>query len=167
MVDVVLLGMELVVISLMVSVGLFKLEFRSVDVGWQWWLSCVMVDVLLSLLLGNGLLKLALLVSLVVVNLLIRMALLIRVFAGGWLLDGALMSVFARRWRIYCMMLVDGFRWFVGWGCWFVCVSVGQRWWRSLMEEGLLLSLVVDVGLFKVALWRSLLLDGRLFDGVG
>ena len=32
MVDVVLLGMELVVISLMVSVGLFKLVFRSVDV---------------------------------------------------------------------------------------------------------------------------------------
>ena len=35
MVDGVLLGMELVVMSLMVSVGLFKLEFRSVDVGWQ------------------------------------------------------------------------------------------------------------------------------------
>ena len=35
------------------------------------------------------------------------------------------------------------------------------------MVEGLLLSLVVDVGLFKVALWRSLLVDGRLFDGVG
>ena len=26
---------------------------------------------------------------------------------------------------------------------------------------------VVDVGLFKVALWRSLLVDGQLFDGVG
>ena len=37
MVDVVLFGIELVVISLMVSVGLFMLEFRSVDVGWQWW----------------------------------------------------------------------------------------------------------------------------------
>ena len=35
MVDVVLLGMELVVVSLMVSVGLFKLKFRLVDVGWQ------------------------------------------------------------------------------------------------------------------------------------
>ena len=167
MVDVVLLGMELVVISLMVSVGLFKLEFRSVDVGWQWWLSYVMVDVLLSLLVGDGLFKLALWVSLVVVGLLIWMALLIRVFSGEWLLDGALMSVFARRWRIYCMMLVDGFRWFVGLGCWFVCVSVGQRLWRSLMVEGLLLSLVVDVGLFKAVLWRSLLVDGRLFDGVG
>ena len=35
------------------------------------------------------------------------------------------------------------------------------------MVEGLLLSLVVDVGLFKMALWSSLLVDGRLFDGVG
>ena len=115
---------------------------------------------LFSLVVGDGLFKLALWVSLVVVGLLIR------VFAGGWLLGGALMSVFARRWRIYCMMLVDGFRWFVGLGCWFVCVSVGQRLWRSLMVV-LMLSLVVDVGLFKVALWRSLLVDGRLFDGVG
>ena len=120
MVDVVLFGMELVVVSLMVSVGLFKLEFRSVDVGWQWWFSSVMVDVLLSLVVGDGLFKLALWVSLVVVGLLIWMALLIRVFAGGWRLNGALMSVFAWRWRIYCMMLVDGFRWFVGLGCGFV-----------------------------------------------
>ena len=37
------------------------------------------------------------------------MALLIRALAGGWLLEGALMSVFVRRLRIYCMMLVDGF----------------------------------------------------------
>ena len=125
-----------------------------------------MVDVLLSLLVGDELFKLALWVSLVVVGLLIWMALLIRVFAGEWLLDGALVSVFARRWRIYCMMLVDGFRWFVGLGCWVVCASVGQRLWRSLMVEGLLWSLVVDVELFKVALWRSLLVDGRLFDGV-
>ena len=51
----------------------------------------------------------------VAVALLIWMELLVRVFAGGWLLDGALMSVFARRWRIYCMMLVDGFRWFGLW----------------------------------------------------
>ena len=152
MVDFVLFGMELVVISLMVSVGLFKLEFRSVDVGWQWWLSCLMF----SLVVGDGLLMWALWVSLVVVGLLIWMALLIRAFAGGWLLDGALRSVFVWRWRIYCMMLVDGFRWFVGLGYWLVCVSVGQRLWRSLMVEDLLLSLVVDVGLFKVALWRSL-----------
>ena len=65
------------------------------------------------------------------------------------------------------MMLVDGFRWFVGLGGWFVCVSVGQRLWRSLMVEGLMLSLVVEGGLFKLALWRSVLVDGRLFDGVG
>ena len=65
------------------------------------------------------------------------------------------------------MMLVDGFRWFVGLGGWFVCVSVGQRLWRSLMVEGLLLSLVVDDGLLKLALWGSVLVDGRLFDGVG
>ena len=60
MVDIVLLGIELVVISLMVSVVLFKLEVRSVDVGWLWWLSCVMVGVLLSLVVGDGLFKLAL-----------------------------------------------------------------------------------------------------------
>ena len=116
MVDVVLLGMELVVVSLMVSVGLFELEFRSVDVGWQWWFSCVMVDVLVSLVVGDGLFKLALWVSLVVVGLLIWMALLIRGFAGGWLLDGALMSVFARRWMIDCMMHVG--RW-LPLVCWF------------------------------------------------
>ena len=43
MIDVVLLGMELVVISLMVSVRLFKLELRSVVVGWQVWVAW-MVD---------------------------------------------------------------------------------------------------------------------------
>ena len=68
----------------------------------------------MSLVVGDGLLKLALWVSvmgwhvrvsLVAVGLLIWMELLVRVFAGGWLLDGALRSVFARR-RIYCMMLV-------------------------------------------------------------
>ena len=58
------------------------------------------------------------------------MALLIRALAGGRLLEGALMSVFVRRLRIYCMMLVDGF-------CWFVCVAVGQLLWWSLMVEGL------------------------------
>ena len=47
------------------------------------------------------------------------------------------------------MMLVDGFRWFVGLGCMVVCVAVGWRLWRSLMVEGMLLSLVVDGGLFK------------------
>ena len=30
-----------------------------------------------------------------------------------------------------------------------------------------MLSLVVDDGLFSLALWGSVLLDGRLFDGVG
>ena len=76
------------------------------------------------------------------------------------------MSVFVRRLRIYCMMLVDGICWFVGLGWWFVCVSVRRRLWRSWMVESLLCSLVVGVGLFKVALWRSLLVDGRLVDGV-
>ena len=146
----------------MVSVGLCKSEFRSVDVRWRWWLSCV----LLALVVDDELFRLALWVLLVVVGVLSWMALLIRAVAG-WLLDGALRNVFVRRWKIYCMMLVDGFRWFVGLGCWFVCVSVGQWLWRSLMVEGLLWSLVVDVGLFKVALWRSLLVDGRFFDGVG
>ena len=76
------------------------------------------------------------------------------------------MSVFVRRLRIYCMMLVDGFCWFTGLGWWFVGVSVGQRLGRSLMVDGLGYSLVVGVGLFKVALWRSLLVDERLVDGV-
>ena len=94
----------------------------------------MVVGVLLSLVVGDGLLKLALWVSvmvegrlsvgmgwhgwvsLVVVGLLVWMELLVGVFAGEWLLDGALRSVFARRRRIYCMMLVDGFRWFVGLG---------------------------------------------------
>ena len=35
------------------------------------------------------------------------------------------------------------------------------------MVESVLLSLVVDDGLFKLALWGSVLVDGRLFDGVG
>ena len=85
----------------------------------------------------------------------------------GVRLDGALRSVFVRRWRIYCMMLVSGFRGFIGLGCWFVCVALGQRLWRSLMVESVLLSLVVDDGLFKLALWGSVLVDGRVFDGVG
>jgi hypothetical protein len=141
--------------------------------------------VLLSLMVGDGLFKLALWrsvvvdgrlfvgvgrhgwVSFVVVGLLFGMELLGRVFAGGWLLDGALRSVFAQRWRIYCMMLVDGFRWFVGLGCRVVCVAVGWRLWRSLMVEGMLLSLVVDDGLFKLALWRSVMVEGMLFDDVG
>jgi hypothetical protein len=49
--------------------------------------------------------------------------LLIGAFAAMWLLGGAWSSVFVRRWRIYCMMLVDGFRGFVGLGCWCVCVA--------------------------------------------
>ena len=64
------------------------------------------------------------------------------------------------------MMLVDGFRWFVGLGCWFVCVSVGQRLWRSLVVEGLLLLLLVAGGLFKLVLCGSVLVDGRLGGGV-
>ena len=64
MADVVLFRMELVVISLMVGVGLVGLELRSVNVGWQWWLSFVMVDVLLLWVVSDGLFKLALLVSL-------------------------------------------------------------------------------------------------------
>ena len=59
------------------------------------------------------------------------------------------------------MMLVDGFRGFVGLGCWFVCVALGRR---SLMVEGLLLSLLVDGELFKLVLCESVLMDGR-FDG--
>ena len=71
-------------------------------------------------MVGDGLFKLAVWVSLVgwhvraslvVVDLLSWMELLVRVFAGGWLLDGAFRSVFVRRWRIYCMFsLVCWFR---------------------------------------------------------
>ena len=125
-----------------------------------------MMDVLLLWVVSDGLFKLVLLVSLMEVGLLVGVALLIRAFAGGWLLEGALMSVFVLRLRMYCMMLVDGFYWFAGLGWWFVCVAVGQRLWRSVMVEGLWCSLVFGVGLFKVALWRSLLVDERLVDGV-
>ena len=63
------------------------------------------------------------------------------------------------------MMLVCGFRWFVGLDCWFVCVGLGWRLWRSLMLEGVLLSLVVEGGLFSLTL-GSVQVDGGLFDGV-
>ena len=120
MVAVVLFRLAFVVISLMISVGLCKSGGRSVDVRCRWWLSCV----LLTLVVDGELFRLALWVLLVVVGVLSWMALLVRAFAGGWLLDGALSSVLVRRWRIYCMMLGDGFRGFVGLGCWFVCVAV-------------------------------------------
>ena len=54
----------------------------------------------------------------------VRGSLLGRVFVGGWLLEGALRSVFVRRWRMYCMMLVDGLRWFGGVGSRVVSVAV-------------------------------------------
>ena len=113
-----------------------------VGVGWYAWVSLVVDDVLFVLEVMSFLMV-------------------------GVRLDGAFRSVFVRRWRIYCMMLVDGFRGCIGLGCWFVCVALGQRLWRSLMMESVLLSLVVDDGLFKLALWGSVLVGGRLFDGVG
>ena len=106
---------ELVLVSLVVSVGLCESECRSVDVRRRWRLSWVM----LALVVGDELFRL----TLVVVDLLSWMVLLIGAFAAIWLLDEVLSSVFVRRWRIYCMMLVDGFRGFVGLGCWFGCVA--------------------------------------------
>ena len=108
---------ELVLVSLMVSVGLCKSECRSVDVRWCWRLSWVRLA-----LVGDGELCRLLVV---VLDLLRWVMLLIGAFAAMWLLDEALSSVFVRRWRIYCMMLVEGFRGFVGLGCCFVCVAVG------------------------------------------
>ena len=117
---------RLLVVAWLENVVLFMLEFRLVAVGWQLWISWMVVGVLLLLVVGDGLFKLALWrsvvvdgrlfvgvgwhgwVSFVVVGLLFGMELLVRIFAGGWLLDGALRSVFARCWMIYCMMLVDG-----------------------------------------------------------
>ena len=113
-----------------------------VGVGWHAWFSLVVDDVLFVLEVMSFLMV-------------------------GVRLDGAFRSVFVRRWRIYCMMLDSGCHWFVGLGCWFVCVALGQRLWRSLMVESVLLSLVVVDGLFKLALWGSVLVGGRLFDGVG
>ena len=107
---------ELMLVSLMVSVGLCKLECRLVDVRWCWRLLCVR----LALVVDGELFRL----SVVVLDLLRWMVLLIGAFAAMWLLDEALSSVFVRRWRIYCMMLVEGFRGFVGLGCCFVCVAV-------------------------------------------
>ena len=66
-----LLRMALAVISLLVSVVRFRLGFGSVDVGWRWWLSFVVMGVLLLSVVCDGLFKLALLVSLVDVGLLI------------------------------------------------------------------------------------------------
>ena len=87
---------ELVLVSLMVSVGLCKSECRSVDVRWRGQLSWVM----LALVVDDELFRLAL----VVVALLSWVVLLVGAFAAIWLLDEALSSVFVRRWRIYCMM---------------------------------------------------------------
>ena len=84
-------------VDVMVDVVLLRMELRSGNVGWQWWLSFVMVDVLLLWVVSDGIFKLALLVSLMEVGLLIGVVLLMRAFAGGWLLEGALMSVFVRR----------------------------------------------------------------------
>ena len=103
--------LELVLVTLVVNVVLCK----SVDVRWRGQLSWVM----LALVVDDELVR----VALVVAALLSWMVLLIGAFAAMWLLDEALSSVFVRRWRIYCMMLVDGFRGFVGLGCWFVCVA--------------------------------------------
>ena len=103
--------LELVLVTLAVNVVLGK----SVGVRWCGQLSWVM----LALVVDDELFRLAL----VVVALLSWMVLLIGAFAAMWLLDEALSSVFERRWRIYCMMLVDGFRGFVGLGCWCVCVA--------------------------------------------
>ena len=54
----------------------------------------------------------------------VKGSLLGRVFVGGWLQEGALRSIFVRRWRMYCMMLVDGLRWFGGVGSRVVSVAV-------------------------------------------
>ena len=150
--------LELVLVALVVNVVLCKSECRSVDVRWRGRLSWVM----LALVVDDELFRLAL----VVVALLSWMVLLIGAFAAMWLLDEALSSVFVRRWRIYCMMLVDGFRGFVGLGCWFVCMAAGG-WWRPLMVEGLLLLLWIAGGLFKLVLCESVLMDGRFGGGVG
>ena len=110
--------LELVLVALVVNVVLCK----SVDVRWRGQLSWVM----LALVVDDELVR----VALVVAALLSWMVLLVGAFAATWLLDGAWSSVFVRRWRIYCMMLVDVFRGFVGLGCWCVCVAV-EWWWRS------------------------------------
>ena len=107
--------LELVLVALVVNVVLCKSKCRSVDVRWRGRLSWVM----LALVVDDGLFRLVL----VVVALLSWMVLLIGAFAAMWLLDEALSSVFVRRWRMYCVMLVDGFRGFDGLGCWFVCVA--------------------------------------------
>ena len=55
-------------------------------------------------------------------------------------------------------------QWFP-WVYWFRLLvrvrSIGQRLWQSLVVESVLLSLGVDGGLFKLALWGSVLVDGK------
>ena len=60
-----------------------------VGVGWHAWVSLVVDDVLFVLEVMSFLMV-------------------------GVRLDGAFRSVFVRRWRIYCMMLVSGFRGCIG-----------------------------------------------------
>ena len=95
-------------VSWMAGDGLFKLELGWVVVGWQLWIS-LMVGGMLFVGVGWR----------------VRGSLLGRVFVGGWLLEGALRSVFVRRWSMYCMMLVDGLHWFGGVGSRVVSVAVG------------------------------------------
>ena len=103
----VLFELEHVVESLMVGVGLLKLELRWVAGGWQLWFS-LMVEGMLFVGVGWR----------------VRGSLLVRVAVGGWLLGGVWRSVFVWRSRMYCMMLVDGLRWFGGVGSRVVSVAV-------------------------------------------
>ena len=104
--------------------------------------------------------------------------------ADGWLLlvslsvnDVLFMLVFelvVLEWQLWVVLMVDEWLLVVAWlgtvvlfKLEFGLVAVGWQLWISWMVRGVLLSLVVGDGLFMLALWRSVVVDGRLFVGMG
>ena len=77
-------------------------------------------------------------------------------------------------WLVCAALMVDGWLLVVSWlgnvvlfKLEFRLVDVVWQLRLAWLVVGMLLFLVVDDGLFKLALWGSVLVDGRVFDGVG
>ena len=73
-------------------------------------------------------------------------------FAGGWLLEGALRSVAVCQWRMYCRILVVGLWLLGGWGS----GAVGLQVWVSLMMSGVLFREGLDMIAVGWQGWMSL-----------